>query len=144
MSWSDKENNVVVCFKRRKRRLRYQVRNPVGADIYHRGCVYTVLQTVQRRGVYSTAYGYVHYRGTLKLFEIRGYYYYLIYIKIYIFYYYLIILFSLIIRFILDATTATFLVLKILLTATEYFIYSKTVRYLLGEPFFFPVSHAKI
>ena len=31
----------------------YQVRIPVGSDICHRGCAYTVLQTVQRYGVYS-------------------------------------------------------------------------------------------
>ena len=50
---------------------RYQVRIPVGPDICHRGCAYTVLQTVQRPGVYSAAYGTVHYKEPLKSFEIR-------------------------------------------------------------------------
>ena len=39
---------------------RYQARIPVGPDIYHRGCAYTVLQTVQMHGVYSAVYGTVH------------------------------------------------------------------------------------
>ena len=39
----------------------YQVRIPVGTDICHRGCAYTVLQAVQRHGVYSAAYGTEHY-----------------------------------------------------------------------------------
>ena len=34
-------------------------------------CAYTVLQTVQRPGVYSAAYGTVHYKEPLKSFEIR-------------------------------------------------------------------------
>ena len=50
---------------------RYQVRIPVGPDIFHRGCAYTVLQTVQRPGVYSGVYGTVHYKEPLKSFEIR-------------------------------------------------------------------------
>ena len=50
---------------------RYQVRIPVGPDICHCGCAYTVLQTVQRPGVYSAAYGTVHYKEPLKSFEIR-------------------------------------------------------------------------
>ena len=50
---------------------RYQVRIPVGPDISDRGCAYTVLQTVQRPGVYSAAYGTVHYKIPLKSFEIR-------------------------------------------------------------------------
>ena len=50
--------------------LRYQVRIPVGSDISHRDCAYTVLQTVQRHGVYSAAYGTVHYKESLKSFEI--------------------------------------------------------------------------
>ena len=37
----------------------------------HRGCAYTVLQTVQRHGVYSAAYGTVHYKEPLKSFKIR-------------------------------------------------------------------------
>ena len=49
----------------------YQVRIPVGTYIFHRGCAYTVLQTVQRHGVYSAAYGTVHYKEHLKSFEIR-------------------------------------------------------------------------
>ena len=50
---------------------RYQVRIPVGPDICHRGCAYTVLQTVQRNEIYSAAYGTVHYKEPLKSFEIR-------------------------------------------------------------------------
>ena len=49
----------------------YQVRIPVGMDICHRGCAFTVLQTVQRHEVYSAAYGTVHYKEHLKSFEIR-------------------------------------------------------------------------
>ena len=49
----------------------YQVRIPVGPDICHRGCAYTVFQTVQRHGVYSAAYGTVPYKEPLKSFEIR-------------------------------------------------------------------------
>ena len=49
----------------------YQVRIPVGPDICHRGCAYTVLQTVQSHGVYSAAYGTMHYKEPLKSFEIR-------------------------------------------------------------------------
>ena len=49
----------------------YQARIPVGSDICHRGCTYTVLQTVQRHGVYSAAYGTVHYKEPLKSLEIR-------------------------------------------------------------------------
>ena len=36
-----------------------------------RGCAYTVLKTVQRHGVYSAAYGTVHYKEPLKSFETR-------------------------------------------------------------------------
>ena len=50
---------------------RYQVRIPVGSDICHRGCAYTVLQTVQSPGVYSAAYCTVHYKEPLKSFKIR-------------------------------------------------------------------------
>ena len=50
---------------------RCQVRIPVRPDICHRGCAYSVLQTVQRSGVYGAAYGTVHYEEPLKLFEIR-------------------------------------------------------------------------
>ena len=49
----------------------YQVRIPVGTDSCHRGGAYTVLQTVQRHGVYSATYGTVHYKEHLKSFEIR-------------------------------------------------------------------------
>ena len=49
----------------------YQVRIPVGTDICHRGCAYTVLKTFQRHGVYSAAYGTVHYKEPLKSLEIR-------------------------------------------------------------------------
>ena len=48
----------------------YQAQIPVGPDIYHRGCAYTVLQTVQRPGVYSAAYGTVYYKEPLESFEI--------------------------------------------------------------------------
>ena len=50
---------------------RYQVQIPVGPDICHRGCAYTVLQTVQMPGVDSSAYGTVHYKEPLNSFEIR-------------------------------------------------------------------------
>ena len=48
----------------------YQVRIPVGSDICHRGCAYTVPQTIQRHGVHSVVYGTVHYKEPLKSFEI--------------------------------------------------------------------------
>ena len=51
--------------------LWYQVRIPDGTDICHRGCAYTVLQTVQRHRVYNAAYGTVHYKEPLLSFEIR-------------------------------------------------------------------------
>ena len=47
-----------------------QVRIPVGTDICHRGCAYTVLRTVQWPGVYSAAYGTVHYKEPLNSFKI--------------------------------------------------------------------------
>ena len=50
---------------------RYQALIPVEPDICHRGCSYTVLQTVPRRGVYSAAYGTVHYKEPLKSIEIK-------------------------------------------------------------------------
>ena len=43
-----------------------QLRILVGPDICHRGCAYTVLQTVLRPGVYSAVYGAVHYKEPLK------------------------------------------------------------------------------
>ena len=50
---------------------KYQVRIPVERNICHRGCAYTVLQTVQRHGVYSAAYGTVQFKELLKSLEIR-------------------------------------------------------------------------
>ena len=38
----------------------------VGPDICHRGCTYTVFQTVQRHGVYSATYDTVHYKEPVK------------------------------------------------------------------------------
>ena len=43
----------------------YKVLIPVGLDICHRGCAYSVLQTVQRHGVYSDVYGTVNYKEPL-------------------------------------------------------------------------------
>ena len=43
----------------------FHVRIPVGTDICHRGCAYTVLQTVQRYGVYGAAYDTVNFKETL-------------------------------------------------------------------------------
>ena len=48
-----------------------QVRIPIGTDICHRGCAYTVLQTVQMHGVYNAVYGTVHYKEPLESVEIR-------------------------------------------------------------------------
>ena len=45
--------------------------NPARAGYFRRGCAYTVLQTVQRPGVCSAAYGTVHYKEPLKSFKIR-------------------------------------------------------------------------
>ena len=45
--------------------------NPGRPDIWHCGCAYTVLRTVQRHGVYSAAYGTVHYKEPLQSFELR-------------------------------------------------------------------------
>ena len=50
---------------------RYQVRIPIGPDICHRGCAYTVLQTVQMPGVYSAAYCIVCCKEPLMSIEIR-------------------------------------------------------------------------
>ena len=44
--------------------------NP-GWDEYLSSWLCTMLQTVQRHGVYSAAYGTVHYKESLKSFEIR-------------------------------------------------------------------------
>ena len=38
-------------------------------DVCHRGCTYTVLQTVQRPGVYSAVYGTVDYKEPLNSFD---------------------------------------------------------------------------
>ena len=46
----------------------YQVRIPVGADICHCGCAYTVLQ---RNEEYSAAYETVHYKEPLESLKIR-------------------------------------------------------------------------
>ena len=48
----------------------YQVGIHVVLDSCHRGCAYTVLQTVKRYGVYNTAYGRPtgHYKEPLKSF----------------------------------------------------------------------------
>ena len=40
-------------------------------SICHRDCAYTVLQTVQKHGVYSAVYGTVRCKEPLKSFEIR-------------------------------------------------------------------------
>ena len=50
---------------------RYQVRISIGSDICHRGCAYTVFQTVQRHVVYSAVYGTMQNKEPLKSFEIR-------------------------------------------------------------------------
>ena len=50
----------------------YCVQILVGSDVTHRGCTYTVRQTVQRNGVCSDVYGTVHYKEPLKLFESRA------------------------------------------------------------------------
>ena len=47
----------------------YWVQILVGSDVSHRGCFYTVLQTVQRHGVCSDVYGTVHYKEPLELFD---------------------------------------------------------------------------
>ena len=47
----------------------YCVQILVGSDVGHRGCAYTVLQTVQRHVVCSDIYGTVHYEEPLKLFD---------------------------------------------------------------------------
>ena len=41
-----------------------------GSDIFHRGCAYTVLQTVQKHGVHSAVYGAVHYKDDKKTLEV--------------------------------------------------------------------------
>ena len=48
-------------------------RIPVGPDICHHGFAYTVHQTVQRNGLYSTGYGISHCNKHLK--SVNGYYF---------------------------------------------------------------------
>ena len=43
------------------RTLRQRWIKGIISDICHRGCVYTVLKTVQKDEVYSAVYGSVHY-----------------------------------------------------------------------------------
>ena len=51
---------------------RNQVRIPVEPDICHRGCAYIQCSKLFKRlGVYSAAYGTVHYKEPLKSFETR-------------------------------------------------------------------------
>ena len=52
-----------VCLKK------YWVRIPAGSDIFHRGCAYTVLQTIQKPGQYNVVYGIVHEKEPLPLFD---------------------------------------------------------------------------
>ena len=54
---------------------RYWVRIPVGWDVRHRVCAYTVLQTVQRPGVFSAVCGTVHYKKPLKSFDMNRVWY---------------------------------------------------------------------
>ena len=51
------------------RNSRYRVRIPTGSDVCHRGCAYTVLQTVQMPVVCSAVYDTVHYKEPLKSFD---------------------------------------------------------------------------
>ena len=44
---------------------KYWVRISVGSDICHRGCAYTVLQTVQMLAVQSAVYGTAYYKEPL-------------------------------------------------------------------------------
>ena len=41
---------------------KHWVRIPVESDVCHRGCAYTVLQTVKMDGVYSAVNGNGHYK----------------------------------------------------------------------------------
>ena len=41
---------------------RYQARIPVGPDICHRGCAYTILKILKMHGVYIAVSDTVHYR----------------------------------------------------------------------------------
>ena len=56
---------VQLCFETQ----RYWFRIPAVSDVWHRGCAYTVFQTVQRHGVRSVVYGTVHYKEPLNLFD---------------------------------------------------------------------------
>ena len=44
-------------------------RDGIGLDVCHRGCGYTVLQTVWRPGVWCAVYGTVHYKQSLHSFD---------------------------------------------------------------------------
>ena len=50
--------------------MAHTYQTPVRTNNFYRGCAYTVLLTAQRHGVYSAAYGTVHYKEPLKSFEI--------------------------------------------------------------------------
>ena len=50
---------------------RYWFRIAVGSDVCHRGCVYAVLDTVQKPGVCSVVHGSVDYKEPLKSFDLR-------------------------------------------------------------------------
>ena len=39
------------------------IQTPAGSNVCHRGCAYTVLQTVQRPGLRSVVDGTMNYRG---------------------------------------------------------------------------------
>ena len=43
----------------------YWIRIPARWDVCHRGCAYTVIQTVQMPGVCGAVYGTVYYREPL-------------------------------------------------------------------------------
>ena len=58
-------HSILLCLEAQS----YWVQILVGSDVSHRGCAYTVLQTVQRHGVCSDVYGTVHYKEPLKLFD---------------------------------------------------------------------------
>ena len=56
----------LLSLQRRVLAKGYWARIPAGSNICHRGCAYTVLETVQRPGVYNAVYGTVHYKEPLK------------------------------------------------------------------------------
>ena len=57
-------NSVLLWLKTQ----RYWVQIPVGSDVCHRGCAYTVLQTAQMPGVCSAVSSSVHFKKPLKSF----------------------------------------------------------------------------